>query len=148
MRDFQRGGDWHSTFWHDFVRRCGGNTFDPDRCQEVAHAFVSQIDAYSAVANQLDTEQWGTELHGRVREHLRNWAPDARSRQYLYGQPAEVARMVLVHWNPSDPAMTRHDNFAAYYTGMINRMRGEVVEGIHQAAHEVFRGRAYPPGGT
>ena len=54
-------------------------------------------------------------------------------------------RRVLANWNPSDPYLDRHDDFAAYYTSMINRMRGEVVEGIHQAALAVFRGRTQPP---
>ena len=124
MRSFQAGGEWHYQLWREFVVLCGSRSFDPDLCTEVAAAFVSQIDAYATLAERLADEPWDEDLRVQVTAHLQDWPPDDRSRQFLLRQPPEIARIVLENWAPNDPWMNRHDNFAAYYTRLINRTKG------------------------
>ena len=54
-------------------------------------------------------------------------------------QPARIVRRVLAQWGPADPDMLEHDNFASYYTYMINHARKDLMESIHQQAKAVLR---------
>ena len=155
IRKYQRGGQWHSRLWHGFVEYCGQSYNDPDRCPEVAAAFVSLIEKYWDLADRLEREPGGGELRERVAAHVHSWPPDDASRSYLLGQPALVARQVLAGWNPRDKDMAEHDDFAAYYTHMINRVLVEVQNPLHwEAQSQLHRGWGsqsagdrVPPGG-
>ena len=126
IRQYQRGGRWHNVLWRNFVEYCRQSHNDPDRCPEVATAFVSLIEKYQDLADQLEHETWGEELSDKVSAHFVSWPPDAAAQSYLSAQPALVTRRVLAGWTPRDKYREAHSDFAAYYTHMINRVLVEV----------------------